>query len=405
VTRPVAWLLLGLCAVIAAGGYFQVLASPIFWCGRAEAFPGTTILAVICLGQTALYLAASGAPGWARPYRLSQIAVLPVLAVGLFQVFLPHPRTAACFAVLAAIPIALSAGLVRWRRIGPSLPAICGLFVVSALGALATFGAIPFSLQGVVVPTALIGLCAAAAVVVSIAVIGSVRRQMPMGKPEEMCDAMSWAKGFLPDPVRCLPLALLLFPVLRAKLPDIAYDSFTYKTTLPYQLAEWRTGDSAIIDGFMVGTNLQEILNALLVVIARDYVPALLSTISFVLLLLITPLAFPVEQRSSAAGCAVVATAAQRTVTAFAGVSAFVLSEAGIAQGTAYQEPMLLLFLVAALIRCPAWPAFLAVAIAAKITAAFIAPLVVLYHLFFYRRFFVSSGRMPIGVLAAALVL
>jgi hypothetical protein len=409
VTRPVAWLLLGLCAVIAAGGYFQVLASPIFWCGRAEAFPGTTILAVICLGQTALYLAASGAPAWAQPYRISQIAVLPALAISLFQVFLPHPRTAACFAVLAAIPIALSAGSVRWRRIGPSLPAICGLFVVSALGALATFGAIPFSLQGVVVPTPMIGLCAAAAVAVSIAVIGAVCRQMPREMPEEtpreMPGEMPWANGFLPDPVRYLPLALLLFPVLRAKLPDIAYDSFTYKTTLPYQLAEWRTGDSAIIDGFMVGTNLQEILNALLVVIARDYVPALLSTISFVLLLLITPLAFPVEQRPSAAGRAVVATAAQRAVMAFAGVSAFVLSEAGVAQGTAYQEPMLLLFLVAALIRCPAWPAFLAVAIAVKITAAFIAPLVVLYHLFFYRRFFVSPGRMLIGVLAAALVL
>jgi hypothetical protein len=388
VTRPVAWSLLGLCAVIAAGGYFQVLASPIFWCGRAEAFPGTTILAVICLGQTALYLAAAAAPCRARPYRLSQIAVLPVLTGGLVQVFLPHPRTAVCFAVLVAIPIVLSALSARWRRLCPSLPVNCGLFVVSTLGALATFGAIPFSLRGVVVPTALIGLCAAASAGVSIAVIGSVCRQMPEG--------LRGANGWLADPARCLPLALLLFPVLRAKLPDIAYDSFTYKATLPYQLAEWRTGDSAIIDGFMVGTNLQEILNALLVVIAHDYVPALLSTISFVLLLLITPLAFPVEQRSSAAG---------RAVVAFAGVSAFVLSEAGIAQGTAYQEPMLLLFLVAALIRCPAWPGFLAVAIAVKITAAFIAPLVVLYHLVFYRGFFISPGRMLIGILAGSLVL
>jgi hypothetical protein len=384
VTKPLAWLLLGLCAVVAGGGYFQVLESPIFWCGRSEAFPGTTILALISLGQTALYLAAAGSPQWAKRYRISQIVVLPVLAIGLFQVFLPHPRTAAFFAALAAIPVALSAVSVRWRWTRTQLPAICGLFVVSALGALAAFGDIPFSLRGVVVPTSLIGLCAAAAAVVAVVAVSS------------FTERISPAVGFTPDLARYLPLALLLFAVLRAKLPDIAYDSFTYKTTLPYQLAEWRTGDSAIIDGFMVGTNLQEILNALLVAITRDYVPPLLSTISFVLLLLITPLAFPVEQRSSATG---------RSVVAFAGASAFVLSEAGIAQGTAYQEPMLLLFLVAALIRCPLWPAFLAVAIAVKINAAFIAPLVMLYHLFFYRRFFLSPTRLLTGILAAALVL
>ncbi|MEA2738372.1 MAG: hypothetical protein QOH05_1679, partial [Acetobacteraceae bacterium] len=370
--------------MIAAGGYYQVFDSPIFWCGRSEAFPGATILALVCLAQTALYLAAAASPDWVRLYRLSQFAVLPFLALGLFQVFQPFPRTVVCFAALLAIPIVLSFTRERWRWMRPHLPLLCGLFVLSTLGVLAALGEIPFTLPGVIVPKWLIGVCAAVAILVSTVVVRSVRELLPP------------AIGPMPDPGRYLPLALLLFPVLRGKLPDVAYDSIMYKTTLPYQLAEWLTGDTAIIDGFMVGTNLQEILNALLVVITRDYLPPLLSTISFVLLLLIAPLAFPVEQRSSGVG---------RAVVAFAGVSAFVLSEAGIAQGTAYQEPLLLLFLVASLIRCPAWPGFLAVAIAVKISAGFIAPLIVLYHLVGYRAFFVSPRRLLIGALAGAIVL
>jgi hypothetical protein len=165
---------------------------------------------------------------------------------------------------------------------------------------------------------------------------------------------------------------------------------------LPYQIADWLTGDTAIIDGFMVGTNLQEMLNALLVAITRDYLPPFISTISFVLLLFVIPLAFPVAQRASPVG---------RAVVAFAGISAFTLSEAGIGQGTSYQEPMQLLFLVMSLIRCPAWPAFLAVAIAVKINAAFIGPLVLLHHVLGYRAFWLSPRRLLIGALGGALVL
>jgi hypothetical protein len=384
VTKAVSWLLLGLCAIIAGGGYYQVMDAAIFWCGRVEAFPGTSVLTLICLGQTALYLASAASTAWATPYRLSQIAGLPFLAISLFQVFAPHPRTVALFAVLAAIPTALSFALKQWQWMRPHLPAVSGFFVVSALCFLAAFGEIPFTLPGVVAPRWLIGLCLAAAVAVSVPIIGSIRPLMPT------------ATTAMPDLTRYLPVALLLFPILRAKLPDIAYDAFTYKTTLPYQMAEWLTGDTAVIDGFMIGTNLQEILNALLVVLARDYLPPFISTISFVLLFLITPLAFRTQQRPSAAG---------RAVVAFAAVSAFVLSEAGIAQGTSHQEPMLLLFLVASLIRCPVWPAFAAVAAAVKINAAFIAPLVVVYQVFGYRSFFRSPGRLLIGVFAGAIVL
>jgi hypothetical protein len=382
--KTVSWLLIGLCTVVAAGGYFQVLASSVFWCGRVEAFPGTTLLALICIGQTGLYLAASASPTWARPYRLSQIVVLPFLLVGLLQVFSPHPRTVIFLALLAAIPATLSRTRVGWQWTRPHIVPISALFVVSALGFLAALGQLPLTLRGVTAPTWLIGPAAILAAAVSIPVIASIRAEVAA------------YHLLVPCLSRYLPLALLLFPVLRAKLPDVAYDSYMYKTTLPYQIAEWRTGDTAIVDGFMVGTNLQEILNALLVIITRDYLPPLVSTLSFVLLLGISPLAFPVERRETVAG---------RAVVAFAGISAFVLSEAGIGQGTAYQEPLLLLFLVASLIRCPAWPAFLAIAIAVKVNAVFIAPLIVLSHLFGYRQFWLSPRRLAVAVLAGAIVL
>jgi hypothetical protein len=383
-TKTVSRLLVGLCTVVAAGGYFQVLVSPVFWCGRVEAFPETTLLALICVGQTGLYLAGSASPVWARRYRLSQILVLPFLLVGLLQVFAPHPRTVILLALLAAVPATLGCTRVVWRWTQSHLVPISALFVVSTLGFLAAFGQLPLTLRGVTAPTWLIGLAAILAAAVSIAVTASVRTEVAADNRT------------VPSLSRYLPFALLLFPVLRGKLPDVAFDSYMYKTTLPYQIAEWRTGDMAIIDGFMVGTNLQEILNALLIVITRDYLPALVSTLSFVLLLGISPLAFSAGRHESAAG---------RAVVAFAGISAFVLSEAGIDQGTSYQEPLLLLFLVASLIRCPAWPVFLTIAIAVKVNAAFIAPLVVLYHLSGYRQFWLSPRRLAVAVLGGAIVL
>ena len=373
-----AWLLLALAAVLAAGGYWQVIAAPVFWCGRTEAFPATLVLTFLSLAQTALYFAAVAAPRWQKPYRLSQYAVLPFLFAGLWQIFAPHPRTLLFFGVLATIPLAIGLLLPRARWMRPHLPTLSALFVLSTLGFLAALGQIPFTLPGVTVPTGLVALSALAAAAASLAVIATLREALPLAAA---CH---------------LPYALLLFPILRGKAPDLAYDSFMYKTTLPYQLAEWRTGDTALIDGYMVGTNLQEMLNALLVVLTRDYLPPFISTISFVLLAFIIPLAFPLARLPSPSG---------RLALAFAGLSAFVLTEAGIAQGTAYQEPLLLLFLVAALIRCPAWPAFIAIAIAIKINAAFIAPLIVLHHATSYQAFWRSPRCLLIATLAAAIVL
>ncbi len=382
--KAVSWTVLGVCIAIAAGGYVQLFLAPVFWCGAVQAFPSTTVLAVLCIEHAALYLAAAVYPGWTRAYRMSQLAVLPFLLYAIYQVFSAQPQTAYFFAALIATPIVLALVLKRWRWMLPHLPAMCGLFVVSVLALFAGLGQIPLTLPHVIATKWLIGPAGIAAFAASLVLLDRMRA------------ALVSDDGWRPDVARYLPLTLLLFPVLRAKLPDVAYDSYMYKVTLPYQIAEWRTGDTAIIDGFMVGTNLQELLNALLVIVTQDFLPSLMSTISFILLLLIMPLAFPVLRRTTPAG---------RAVLAFAGLSAFLICEASIDQGTSYQEPLLLLLMVASLIRSPFWPAFLAAAIAVKINAAFIGPLILFYHVVGYRSFFLRPRLLLTGALLTLIVL
>ncbi len=438
-TRFVPWMLPMLMAAVAAGGYIQVAGQDIFWCGRVEAFPGTTILAVLSLAQVALYLAAMARARWERPYRLSQFAVLPFLVVAFLPVLLPHPWTLGLLSAYAAAMAWLERDDRRrnspdglksrdqtntWSRMAERTrchPAPerddrrrnrrrsesrdqtntwsrmtertrChpapgwqrgGVFAVATLGFLAAIGQIPLTLHGVILPDWMAWAALAAAT--ALAAWTATRSARPANP-----------NPAYPNIGQLIPLTLLLFPLLRARLPDIAYDSLSYKVTIPYQMAEWRTGDAAIVDGYMIGTNLQEMLNALLRILTGDWRPQLISSISYILLALIIPRAFPAGQFPPGA---------RRAAVAFAGVAAFVLTEAGIAQGTAYQEPLLLLFMVAALIRCPLWPGFLGMAAAVKITAVFIAPLILLYHAVNYRSFWRSPRFLLLGALAGTLAL
>ncbi len=403
-----AWCLPGLMGLVAAGGYIQVAGQPVFWCGRVEAFPGTAILAGLCLAHSALYFAAAARTRWETLYRVSQIATIPVLIAAIAPVLWPHPGTLVFLTAMAAVMAAIG-----WCQ--------GGLFAVALLGFLAAIGQIPFGFHGVIMRGWMVwgALVTATGLAAWVAGSGSAPSWSGLSNVIPSWSGLARASTSVPAPAlrvvggrarpdhdgvctgnitlaRLMPLTLLLFPLLRARLPDIAYDSLSYKVTIPYQMAEWRTGDSAIIDGYMIGTNLQEMLNTLLLMLTGDWRPQLISTLSFVLLALIVPLAFPAARFPAGA---------RRAVMAFAGVAAFVLTEAGIAQGTAYQEPLLLLFLVAALIRCPAWFGFLAMAAAVKITALFIAPLVLLYHALGYRTFWRSPRSLLLGVLIGTLAL
>lgn len=385
--RVFPWVFMACAVAIAAGGYLQ-LHEVIFGCGLSESGPQAIGLALIVLLQGFLYLLQAGGADRAGLYQISQWILLPFLLYAILQLLGLRPYTALLFLGLCAVPILEQ--LLRRNLAGrrASWPFLCAFFVTCFLGFYAAIGEIPLLLQNTTIGYSYIAFAAATALGLSLLV--SRHLQNAGGVPNAPPVSFTWnLKAFL-------PFGALLLPVLRAKFPDVAYDSFMYKSTLPLQIAQWRTGDTAIVDGFMVGTNLQELLNALLILLAPDFAPALISTVSYILLFLLVPLAFRAPQDASGIG---------RAVIAFAGLMTLVLTEAGIAQGTSYQEPLMLLFLVAALIRVPVWPLFLALAVMVKINAAFVAPVIAFHHLVGYGLFWREPRHLMAGCLVFSMAL
>ena len=132
--KTASWLLVGLCTAVAAGGYFQVSRFPVFWCGRVEAFPGTTLLSLDLYRTNRALSCSVRVAGLGEAVSPVTDIVLPFLLIGLLQVFAPHPRTVIFLALLAAIPATLSRTRVAWRWTRAHLVPISALFIVSALG-------------------------------------------------------------------------------------------------------------------------------------------------------------------------------------------------------------------------------------------------------------------------------
>lgn len=335
---------------VAAGGYAIVPGNPVFWCGRVGAFPGIYIIVGAALLQSALYVADAS-----RAYRVTQYAAIPFVLWAGAQLASAYPRTATGSLLLVAVLLGLFR-LMRRQFGSHDLAARIALSVVGFVGL--TAAATQFVLFN---PTHLlsgwfIALCMPVALGV---VVGIVGRAPPASAPE------------VPFLQRCLPVTLLLLPLLRAKIADTAFDTFLYKGTQPYTIADWRTGLSAIVDPFLIGTNFQELINANLIIWLGDYTPSLLAAFCYVILFFVTPYAIGSDDALSRAG---------RGIVAFAGLSIFVLTEAAIDQGTSYQEPTMLLMLTSSLAPTIAWPAFLAMAVGVKINAGFVGPLVAFFH-------------------------
>ena len=336
---PIALLAL---VTVAAGGYAIVPGNPVFWCGRVGAFPGIYIIVGAALLQSALYVADAS-----RAYRVTQYAAIPFVLWAGAQLASAYPRTATGSLLLVAVLLGLFR-LMRRQFGSHDLAARIALSVVGFVGL--TAAATQFVLVN---PTHLlscwfIALCMPVALGV---VVGIVGRAPPASAPE------------VPFLQRCLPVTLLLLPLLRAKIADTAFDTFLYKGTQPYTIADWRTGLSAIVDPFLIGTNFQELINANLIIWLGDYTPSLLAAFCYVILFFVTPYAIGSDDALSRAG---------RGIVAFAGLSIFVLTEAAIDQGTSYQEPTMLLMLTSSLAPTIAWPAFLAMAVGVKINAGFV---------------------------------
>lgn len=350
---------------IAAGAAFSFyqLGSPVFACGRDLA--GWETLAWLALAglQGLLYLFAFRSPDSRRLYRTSQLIVLGPLLATAALLALAHPR-AAVLALLGAsfYWIAVAApSIAAGRR--PPLPA-------SLAGALAE--TVLFLLAALVVHTGLAFVVLhlpgrslddrtfAAIALVSAAVAAVlVRREAP---------SQALGIGQLP------PLALLLAVLLRAKLPDGSYDALLYKSTIPMQIADWRTALTGAFDHTLLGTNFAEILVAQLRIADAAYAPALTSSLAFAGLWIVAPLAawslfrgFEGETRELASRAA-----------ALLMVS---ISEPLLAAGTAYHEPLMSLLMAAALLPMSVGWVFLAAAVAVKVTVVFALPVLVALRL------------------------
>jgi hypothetical protein len=375
--------------VVGAGGYGQIVEAATYWCGRVGAWPWLYILTAVCFVQAGLFLASAYDKRWTKPYLLTQgLAFLTVLYV-LFQLGTRYPAT---FLLILGLPIAFCV-IVSWRvrastSVFSAIP-YAFLFLAASLAIFGGAGQIPLFIRDFVVPTWLVWLLLVLACGTSLAIL----------LPACMSGAVSREKNDAASPVTAesyMPITFLLFPLLRAKLPDEAYDSNMYKATLPFQIADWRTGEVSIVDAFMVGTNFQETLNGLLIILTGDFNPPLITTICYIVMFFIAPIAFTFGREVPPVG---------RAIAAFAALSAYVVSEAAIVQGTSYQEPLILLFLMAALVRVPLWPAFFVAAAMVKINALFIAPVFLVYHGVLNVRFWLSWRFVLVGSLLAALVI
>ncbi len=169
------------------------------------------------------------------------------------------------------------------------------------------------------------------------------------------------------------PLGLLIIVLLRAKFPDGAYDTLFYKATLPIMIADWRTAITGAIDHTLLGTNFFDIMSSQLRIFDVSYSPAIISSLSFLALWVLVPVAMNSFLPKNLGWGKFAANTATLLLVS--------LSEMLIAAGTAYHEPMLVLLVVASLLTMPISWIFLGAAVAGKITVLFICPLIIGFKL------------------------
>jgi hypothetical protein len=327
-------------AIGAAFSFYQ-LGSGVFACGKQGAGPEIHLWMTLAGAQAVAFLLAARSPRWQLAYRLLQYLTLPLVAVPLLQLAATYPRT---FGALAVAALAYRLG----ARGAAAVKVV--VFLLAMLVIHSSIAFLVLNTRGLALGNGLF-LAILAAAAVAAALIG--RRDAPAP---------------LASIAQVPPLALLAVVVLRAKLPDQAYDSLFYKATLPIMIADWRTAVTGLLDhSALLGTNLQEFINAQLRIADPSYSPALVSTLAFLGLWIVAPAASASLMRASGSFA--------RNVLALLLVS---LTESLVAAGTAYQEPLMGLLMVAALLPIPAAWLFLGAAVAVKVTAGFVAPVIVI---------------------------
>ena len=361
-------LLLG-SAIVAAGGPLQVYSSIVFSCGRVQAAPQLYILVALAAGQIALFLAAQYSLRISAAYRITQWLALIMCAHQAALLVHAYPG----FFLFLGLAVAGSAGIafamakpatagrhLSGSELFSALPYLAVLSVLLVVHWLVVSGLIAqFFLYHPSGPFAAITLVFSLTVGGIIAVAGGWSFHRRNYQELRRLDLSAFP-----------PLLVLLLALIRAKYPDGSYDALLYKGTWPYQIAEWRTAGMAIVDQYGLGSNFQEMFNGFLLILAPDYSPSLISTLSVSALFLLLPCCITLAN---------IPHGPSRLMFGFATAVIISLTEAATAHGTVYQEPFIVLLLALALLNAWTWPVFLSAAIATKLTAIFAVPLILFY--------------------------
>lgn len=356
-------LLLLLPVLLGAAFSFYQAGSPAFVCGRDIA--GIEIYGWLAASgfQGLLYLLATRSEPARRAYALTQFAlVFPLLWV-VAQLALAYPRT---FVVIGLGAVLYGLGVAAERFILPgraarSPDASFLSTVAETVLFLLTAAVIHSALAFVVLYTP--GRTLGDAAFFAIAAVSACTAFLLLRRGGACVSRL--AVTDVP------PLALLLLVLLRAKLPDGAYDALFYKATMPVLIADWRTALTGIYDHTLVGTNFLEILNAQVRILDGEYSVAIGATLASAALWIVGPVA-------ARAAMPIALGSARPFACAAAALSLVSLTETLSSAGTSYHEPMLALLMAASLLPiAPAW-ILMGAAVAAKVTVVFVLPLLIL---------------------------
>jgi hypothetical protein len=359
--------------IIGLGSFYQ-LTSGLFYCGKKAAGPEIIIWTIATIVQSALYMVAPQFSRARQYYRVSQIVALPFLAVVLIQLADVYPRP---FLLVLAM-LGVYSYLRYWTAKTPRKSEFDGpkgkalqvlvegtLFVLCALLIHATLAFFVLHTKSVLLTDQWFWI---------IYIISTSLAYFLVRNESARLRLDTWSFP---------PIFLLVMILLRAKLPDMAYDSFFYKATVPIMIADWRTALTGIFDHTLVGTNFLEIVNSQIKIVDPSYSPALTGSFSFIGLWILAP-ALTTALMNGLPG--------NSRITAHAGTLLLVsLTEPLTAAGTAYQEPILSLLITASVFTGPIAWIMMASAAAVKITALFFIPFLVLWRAFTVDRIAVDA--------------
>jgi hypothetical protein len=357
-------------AAVAAGGPLQVYFSRVvFWCGRAGAGPQLHILFALAAVQITLFLSAQYSARTSQLYRITQWLALILCAFQGLLLVRAYPTTSLFLGSALAGSFVVALIMIAWRSVPErhridqllsELPYVVVLSVLLLVHWLVVSGLIAqFFLYHPAYPFTALPLAFSVLVGSMIAITGGWSFHRRNYERLRHLDLSVFP-----------PLFVLLLALLRAKYPDGSYDALLYKGTWPYQIAQWRTAGMAMVDQYGLGTTFQEMFNGFLLILAPDYSPSLISTLSISALFLLLPCCINLANMRHGLS---------RLMFGFATAVIISLTEAAIDHGTVFQEPFMVLLLTLGLLNAWTWPVFLCAAMATKLTAIFAVPLIFVY--------------------------